>query len=155
MPGSRMMRACLLAVATSAALPAAGCERKPERAQRSLGPYMGRMQRYAMKLGYAIEAKNQKLARFYLEEIEELAAEIQKRVPFHDGHAIADGIESILLPALPPLGKRLEAADWPGASREYGALIDHCNSCHVKYERPFLVILPASGPPPYNQRFEP
>lgn len=45
--------------------------------------------------------------------------------------------------------------DWPATWKAYEKTIEACNSCHAATGFEFLVILPAAGEPPYNQRFEP
>ena len=55
-----------------------------------LAPYMSRLQRYKQRLGFAIEAKNQKLAAYYLKEIDETSETISLKVPVLDGQPIAE-----------------------------------------------------------------
>lgn len=113
---------------------------------------MGELQRHSAKLGYAIDGRNRELAEFYLEEVEEALATVE-RIPAHDGMPIGHPASVILRPLLPPLESDLETADWLAAGAAYGALIEGCNRCHTATEHAFIEILPPAGPPPYNQRF--
>ncbi len=118
-----------------------------------LAPYMSRAQGFSQKLGFAIEAHNQPLANFYLHEIEETFEEVGHDVPEHSGVPVAQYISELIMPAFEPFEKVLEAKDWGAARENYVALINRCNSCHTKSEYEFIEILPASGKPPYNQKF--
>lgn len=117
-----------------------------------LATIMGEMQRHSMKLGYAINAQNQRLAEFYLHEVEETLEEI-KAVREHDGLPIGHIAGVIVNPALPPLDNAIEAGDWTAANKAYQGLIEACNNCHTATQHEFIVILPATGTPPFNQKF--
>ena len=117
-----------------------------------LATIMGELQRHSAKLGYAIAGRNRELAEFYLEEVEEALATVE-RIPAHDGMPIAHPASVILRPLLLPIESDLETADWLAAGAAYGALIEGCNRCHTATEHAFIEILPPAGPPPYNQRF--
>src|SRR5690554_4654739 len=60
-----------------------------EEEEIELAPYMANLQRHSQKLGYSIAARNQPLAAFYLEELEEALETLQNEVPEHDGMPIA------------------------------------------------------------------
>jgi len=137
------------------AVPIACDQRGKAAAAPELTPYMSRLQRYKERLGFAIEAKNQKLAAYYLKEIGETAEIITLKVPVHDGQPIADNIKTFLAPAIPPLERSLTAGDWGAAARGYATLVESCNGCHVQTRHEFIVVLPASGEPPHGQKFAP
>ena len=118
-----------------------------------LAPYMSRAQGHSQKLGFAIAARNQPLASFYLHEIEETFEEVEREVPVHSGVPIAQYVSELISPAFEPFEKALEAKDWGAVRENYVALINRCNACHTKAEYEFIEILPASGKPPYNQKF--
>ncbi len=117
-----------------------------------LAKIMGEMQRHSMKLGYAIQGENQKLADFYLHEIEETLDEI-KAVKEHDGLPIGATAGTIMDPAIEPLEAAVDAGDWPASRAAYRGLIEACNNCHTATEHEYIVIIPAEGTPPFNQKF--
>lgn len=119
-----------------------------------LAVVMGEIQRHSAKLGYAIQGENRELARFYLEETGE-ALESVRELESWEGMPIAHPLGVILDPLLPPLERAVDASDWATAGQAYEALIDGCNRCHTATKHGFIVILPAQGDPPYNQRFTP
>lgn len=121
--------------------------------EEELAPYMGQFQRYTDKLGYSVLAKNKDLAKFYVHEVEEIAAELIEKVPHHDGVPIGSSVRTILSPRIELLEKALEADDWAKAQERYTGLVQGCNACHVATKHAFIEILPASGNSPYNQKF--
>ena len=120
-----------------------------------LAPYMARLQRFSEKLGFAIHAQNQPLAGFYLHEIEEIAEELEREVPVHDGHAIASMSKTIFHPAISRLEEALGSGTWPERRRDYESLVQSCNGCHTAAGHDFIHILPAEGEGTdrYNQDF--
>lgn len=118
-----------------------------------LAPYMGSLQRFSQKLGYAAEAKNEELVEFYLHEIEETLDELEATVPEHEGLPIAKPIRVIMFPLIEALEEAAHNSDWKKASTGYKDLIDGCNRCHAATEHEFIKITPASGGSPYNQKF--
>lgn len=120
-----------------------------------LSTYMGQMQRLAHKLGLSIDAKNQKLAEFYVKEIGETAQVIQTKFPEYDGVQVAALSKAMLDPYMAPLDKAVKAGDWAAAGTGYTNLLNSgCNGCHTATQHPFLVIT-AVKTNPYNQKFTP
>jgi hypothetical protein len=117
-----------------------------------LAVLMGELQRHSAKLGYAIEGRHPELARFYFQETGEALDGI-RAVESWEGMPIAEPLETIVDPLLPPLRQSLETGLWDEAALSYEALIEGCNRCHAATEHEFLVIVPPESPPPYNQRF--
>ena len=118
-----------------------------------LAPYMSQVQAFSQKLGYSIESRNQPLAEFCLHEIEEAFEEIEEQIPEHDEMPIAQYISTMMNPGFEPFHKALRTKNWEAVQRNYLSLIKRCNSCHVQTEHEFIWILPASGKPPFNQKF--
>ena len=118
-----------------------------------LAVLMGEMQRHSTKLGYSIAAQNQPLSEFYLEEVDEIVAELLE-IEQHDGIEIAAAARIIVPTVIEELEGRLRTSDWDGSTSAYTALIDACNRCHAATEHEFIEILEPQGPPPYNQSFE-
>lgn len=156
------LRSILLAVSL---LVAAGCSLEisadrpvdsshaAEGEHEELAPYMGLMQRYSQKLGYAIRAGNGELAGFYVHELEETAESLIDEVPVHDGLPIARTTETMLMPKLERMERALAGDDRQETAAAYEAVIGGCNACHTATEHDFIVIEPARGEPPFNQRF--
>ncbi len=117
-----------------------------------LAMVMGGLQRFAEKLGYAIEADNRPLSDFYLHEVTETIEAIQS-IETYDGVVIAQPSRVIMPLLLERLRKELSDGDWALAWGAYEDLIDGCNRCHAATEHEFLEILPSSGQAPYSQRF--
>lgn len=148
----------LVVLSTAAAL--VGCEQKQpgspvsesEPHQPELARVMGEMERFAGKLGYSIEGRNQQLAQFYLHEIHEAIEELGE-IEQHDGVPIASLSHAIMTPALDPLEQSVSAADWEQAAERYDRLIESCNNCHTAAEHAFIRILPSRGDAPYSQSF--
>jgi hypothetical protein len=117
-----------------------------------LAPYMALLQHHTHKLGLAVQAKNQALAAFYLEEVEETTREIEKRFPTYDGVAIGELAEAMLLPSVEPVEKAIQGASWPAAAGAYGKLVGACNDCHAAANHDFIEITVPAGNP-FNQSF--
>ncbi len=139
----------MLAVMGTVTLGFAGGEQEtPE-----LAPFMSRVQAFSQKLGYSIESRNQPLAEFCLHEIEEAFEEIEKEIPEHDEMPIAQYISTMMNPGFEHFQQALRTKNWEAARENYQTLIERCNTCHTQTEHEFIVILPASGKPPFNQKF--
>ncbi len=119
-----------------------------------LATLMGQLQRHSAKLGYAINGHNRPLATFYLEEIDEVLEELMT-VEEDDGMPIAHPAGVILAPVLETLENNLATeVPWPEITGQYQLMIEACNRCHLATEHGFIEILPATGEPPFNQRFD-
>lgn len=118
-----------------------------------LAPFMSTAQAFSQKLGYALEAKNQPLAEFYLHEIDETFEEIEEKVREHDGVPIAQYVRTMMKPSFEPVRQALRTKQWGAARDSYKALIQSCNSCHAKTRHEYIVILPSTGRPAFSQKF--
>ena len=118
-----------------------------------LAEYMGYLQRFSQKLGFSIQGKNLKLSEFYLHEIEEILDEV-KEVETYDGVPIAKNVAVHILPKVEILEKTVKKSDWVESKKSYESFIAGCNSCHVATKHEFIKILPSSGVPPFNQKFD-
>lgn len=121
----------------------------------SLAPVMGDLQRFSHKLGYAVQAKNQPLAEFYLHEIEEASEEIQENIQEYDGFPVGDLAKAMLDPAIQKLDEKVDAGSWDEATAEYEKLIKTCNACHMQTDHGVIVITVPEQPSPFNQNFAP
>jgi hypothetical protein len=119
-----------------------------------LAPYMATMQHNVHKLGLSLQAKNQPLASFYMEEVQETAEMIQKKFPTYDKIAVGPLMNAMLVPSLGPLAASLKASNWAISNSGYTKLIDSCNGCHAAAQHGFVKITaPTSNP--FNQSFSP
>jgi hypothetical protein len=121
---------------------------------KPLSPYMGDMQRYSQKLGYAITKKNKPLADFYTGEIRENVKAIRGEFDTYEQMPISNMIQMLDAPAR-ALDEALASENWEQARTSYQSLVQVCNSCHEAAQRPYIDITPVSEKPPFNQTFEP
>jgi hypothetical protein len=119
-----------------------------------LSPYMAQMQHLTHKLGLSLQAKNAPLAGFYIEEIEETAAIIQKKFPTYDKIAVAQLMNAMLVPSISPLDKAIKSSNWAISNAGYTKLIDSCNGCHLAAQHGFIKITTPTQNP-FNQSFSP
>ena len=119
-----------------------------------LAPLMAEFQRHSAKLGFAVAAHNQPLARFYVKELREVLDEVEK-VKEDEGIPIADTARVILPEPLGRLDHSLGTADWPRAWSDYEAVIAGCNRCHAATGHEYVKIVPARDPSTWNQDFSP
>jgi hypothetical protein len=122
--------------------------------EEELSPYMALMQHHMHKLGLALQAKNAPAAGFYIEEVEEAAAIIQKKFPTYDKIAVAQLMNAMLVPSIVPLEKAIKASNWAVSNAGYTKLIDSCNGCHAAAQHGFVKIT-APTQNPFNQSFSP
>ena len=150
--GSLAINALLLALVWDGlSVPATRADVGPT---QELVPYMEIMQHLSHKLGLAIQAKNEPLASFYLEEIEETTNVIRKKFPTYDRMDIAELAGAMLVPSIGPLEKSLSTANWDIANAAYAKLIDSCNDCHAATEHEYVkIIVPTANP--FNQTLSP
>lgn len=152
--------ACTLLLAASAVV-LGGCQDaasasrpKGVGGEVDLAPLMSEFQRHSMKLGFSIAAHNQRLARFYVKEINETLAEVVK-VKQSEWVPIGATAKVILPEPLDNLDKSLAAGDWARVDGDYKAVIEGCNRCHAATGHEYIKIVPAHGAPPWNQEFAP
>jgi hypothetical protein len=112
-----------------------------------LAELMGRMQTYAHKLQLSIEARNARLADFYLHELEELAEHVAEHVPHYGDYPVGRLTREMLLPAIEQLEDTVAAGDWAFSDTRFTDLLRACNACHLVTEHGFIRLAPASGNP--------
>jgi len=119
----------------------------------SIALHMGLMQRYAQKLGYALQGKNKPLAAYYAKELEERADVMKAQVPTHEGIQVAQFVDMMLAPQLERMQKTVAVGDWAAAGKRYHSLVNACNGCHTAAKHPYIQIKPAEGKAPFSQTF--
>ena len=123
-------------------------------ATEELVPYMELLQHLSHKLGLAIQAKNEPLASFYVEEVEETVDIIRKKFPTYDNFQIASLMGAMLVPQIEPVEISLKAKNWVTTNASYTKFVESCNSCHTATNHKFVVIT-APTTNPFNQTFSP
>ena len=121
-----------------------------------LGEIMSATQMRHLKLGLAADARNWDLAAYEVDELEEGFADA---VRFHPEHKAAPRPLTQMIPDFTagPVGALREAIEMKSASAftsAYDALTRGCNGCHVEAGFAFNVVVPPTGNPYTNQRFE-
>jgi len=122
-----------------------------------LGAMMGRQQMRHIKLWFAGDAGNWKLAAYELGELRDGFDEI---VQYHKTHKespvpIDDAIETIVKEPLSELAKAIEKKDRTEFRKTFEAVTDACNACHQATNYDALVIVRPKANPYSNQVFAP
>jgi hypothetical protein len=125
--------------------------RRPD-LELELAIYMGELQHHTHKLDLAIQSENPALADFYLHEVEEVAEQIERLFPQHEGHRVGDLARAILEPQLVALRTTLERSNWAESRTGFSSLIAGCNQCHSATSHEFIRI-EATTANPFNQSF--
>ena len=120
-----------------------------------LALHMSRLQRWFHKTALSVEARNQRLADFYLHETEETVETIQTEVQVYEGYEIGRLTKEYLPSTLDSLGQAVHDANWPVADKRLRQLTTSCNQCHDATDHGFVKIQIDSLPNPYTQSFAP
>jgi len=116
-----------------------------------LAHLMSNAQYFMHKVGLSIEAKNEKLAKFYAYELEEVIEEISE-VETYDAFPIGQLTKTMLLPEFSALYDAINSANLKSAGDQYDIVINACNSCHMATKHEFIKIQ-RSDTNPYLQSF--
>lgn len=120
-----------------------------------LGELMSLQQMRHVKLWFAGEAGNWKLAQYELDELKEGFDDVVRLHPTHKDSPVpvSEVVPRIMTLPLSDLGKTVEARDRSRFGKAYDALTAACNSCHEATNFGFNVVRrPAVNPYP-NQSF--
>lgn len=120
-----------------------------------LARHMSMLQRWTHKTALSVQARNQRLAEFYLHETEEAVETIQTEAPTYEGYDIKQLSEQHLSPSLDSLDAAVDAADWPVADQRLQTVARSCNQCHTATDHGFVKIRLDDLQNPYAQSFEP
>lgn len=108
-----------------------------------------------IKLYFAGQAKNWKLAGFELDELRAGLARIGRTIPNYRNINVDTAVASIFSGSIKSVESAIKAGDGGKFNEAFGEMTSACNSCHVGMEHPFLVIkTPESNSYP-NQEFRP
>ncbi|HYV90411.1 MAG TPA: hypothetical protein VE978_01450 [Chitinophagales bacterium] len=111
----------------------------------NLGKMMGQMQYYFVKLGLALQHRNQRLANFYLNEVSEVYDDIASKNITSNGRNISLLITQILQSKKSDLKTVIAANDTSQFDAAYHAVITSCNNCHMETNHDFIIIEEPSG----------
>jgi hypothetical protein len=112
-----------------------------------LAMLMERMQAYTHKLQLSVEARNERLAHFYLHELEETAEYVAANIPHYDDYPVGPLVQEMLLPMIEDLEEAVEAGEWTAADTRFTDMLRACNACHVATDHGYVRIVPATGNP--------
>ena len=108
-----------------------------------------------LKLYYAGEAKNWKLADFELRELRQALARIGRTIPTYRRIGVDDAVASIFTEKAVALETAIKSADSAKFAVAFSDMTNACNACHASMEHEFLVIkVPQANVYP-NQEFRP
>jgi hypothetical protein len=107
------------------------------------------------KLALSVDARNQPLAAFYAEELNEVLDEMGEQVLPYEGHDIAGLTRAMLTPAIRAVQEQLAAGAWADAAAGVEAVVAACNQCHVATDHGFIQVTSGAGTNPFNQVFDP
>jgi hypothetical protein len=122
-----------------------------------LGEIMSLQQMRHVKLWFAGQAGNWKLASYELDELGEGFDDVVKLHPTHKDSPVSlkDVIPRMVTPPLDALRKAIEKKDVAAFSVAYDTLTGACNGCHVATNFEFNQVQRPSSNPYSNQVFEP
>jgi hypothetical protein len=120
-----------------------------------LGELMSLQQMRHVKLWFAGQAGNWKLAAYELDELEEGFQDVVRLHPTHKDSPvpIPEAVSKIVQEPLAEVGRAIEARDRARFARSFDALTDGCNSCHRATNFGFNVVQRPASNPYSNQSF--
>jgi hypothetical protein len=93
-----------------------------------------------IKLYYAGEAKNWKLAGFELDELRAGLARIGRTIPNYRNNNVDGAVAAIFADTVKTVDAAIKAQDATQFTAAYRQMTDACNACHTGMEHQFLVI---------------
>jgi hypothetical protein len=108
-----------------------------------------------IRLYYAGQSKNWKLAAFQVNELRGALARIGRTIPNYRNINVDTAVAAIFAEKLKAVDAAIKTADLAQFNAAYGEMTGACNDCHQGMEHPFLVIkVPEAGSFP-DQEFRP
>jgi hypothetical protein len=108
-----------------------------------------------LKLYYAGEAKNWKLADFQLRELRQALSRIGRTIPNYRKIGVDDAVASIFTEKAVAVEAAIKSGDAAKFKAAYTEMTGACNACHAAMEHEFLVIKAPEGNVYPNQEFRP
>lgn len=116
-------------------------------AEPGLAVLMERMQTYTHKLQLSLEARNARLADFYLHELEETAEYIAENIESYHDRPVGALVQNMLMPQIERLEDAVGEREWAESDTRFADLLRACNACHMATEHGFIRLAPAKGNP--------
>jgi hypothetical protein len=108
-----------------------------------------------IKLYYAGQEKNWKLAAFQSNELRAALARIGRTIPTYRNIGVDIAVASIFTDRLKAVDAAINASDPERFITSYKEMTAACNACHAGMEHPFLVIKVPDGMNYPDQEFRP
>ncbi len=108
-----------------------------------------------IRLYYAGQARNWRLAAFQVDELRASLARIGRTIPNYRNNNVDATVASIFADRLAAVDAAVKAGDLARFTAAYGEMTNACNECHVAMEHPFLVIKVPDGGSFPDQEFRP
>jgi hypothetical protein len=108
-----------------------------------------------IKLYYAGQAKNWRLAAFELNELRGALARVGRTIPTYRNISVDNAVASIFADTIKSVDAAIKAADPAQFPTAYGEMTAACNACHAGLEHPFVVIKVPDAPNYPDQEFRP
>src|SRR5690606_1772703 len=112
---------------------------KDEAPKIEIAHFMNRIQVFHNKLYYAGKAKNEILAQFYLEEMEEEMGEIAEAGVFDVDANISENIVTFGIKQIEWFRLQIKN-DFTKFESDFETFTTSCNSCHVSIQKEFIKI---------------
>jgi hypothetical protein len=152
--------ASAVAVAQNAPAPGASAAPRPGLTILEFKPAMDDLmtmlvQPRHIKLYYAGQAKNWRLAGFELNELRGALARIGRTIPTYRNIGVDTAVGSIFADSIKSVDAAIKAGDSAQFATAYGEMTAACNACHTGMEHSFLVIKVPDGAIYPDQEFKP
>jgi len=121
--------------------------------EHELAVYMQRLQWYSNKLYFAGKSENSRLTEFYLHELEEVMEEVVEAKIIDEGKNISTMMETYGLSIVERASTQMPGAAEEDFLKQYHALTESCNSCHVVSDHKFIKIIEPTLPVADNQKY--
>lgn len=116
--------------------------------------FMNRIQVFHNKLYFAGIANNEKLAQFYLDEMEEEMGEIAEASIFDVDANISENIVTYGIKQIEWFRQQIKS-DFTNFKSDFESFTNSCNSCHVSIQKEFIKIGIPTSPIFTNQIYTP
>jgi len=93
-----------------------------------------------LKLYYAGEAKNWKLAAFELNELRGALLRIGRTIPTYRGYSVESTVATMFSDPIKDVNTAIKAGDLAQFKTAYEGMTTACNACHTGMDHPFLVM---------------
>ena len=135
--------------------PAVGAPVLAREPLQEVAPYMGRIQNYLQKYVLASRAGNEKLAYFYVDEIEESMEAVADMDLIDQGIPISAHMRTYGLATINTIEDHMKEDGLTRADADLELLVNTCNTCHERTGHDYVHIQLPTNSRFSDQRFEP